>query len=1546
MAAATHSAHHASAVDEVRSRYRAVEEAEPGHDRTRYVEALKAFLATAERHADAIAGHGRDLAPLLDEAAMALYRASDPELAERAVDLGLRLSPGTSTLLHHKALVLLALNRDLPEVVRLVDQALEANPHDRGLWATRGDALRILERPDDAAEAYVHAQELDLTSTEYVDRALKVSPHHPAALRLKVDLARAGGGDLQALAAAEELLAGNPDDPVLRLSRAQLLASVGRREEALAAVRELRDRSGEEARRLEVRLLFDLGRPDEALPLARALVDADPPPAPATLEEIAAASTASHPELALVTRARLGKVDPRNVQNLLDLRLLAVTLGRSDVALEACRAVLEANPENLDAMRGIAEIDANEGRTEAALEGYHALAKSHPHAVGELRKALALARGASRPADVRAFAEAILAVEPADAEARADLAQALAASGEGARALEEYDALLAAHPGDVAVLLAKRDLLVAVGDRSGLVPVLDELFNLDPTRTDVAVERGHLYLTAAFELPEGSPERHEAARGALVSYERASSDPDAVDVSLLGIARASRVADDPERALRAYGDFLAKEANARRLDVRKERAHALREAGRLPEAAEEYDRAISGGLEDDDLLWGAADTLARLGQGASALRLIDVLLRREPNEPMFLRRKGQLLLVLGRRDEALKILQQAVEGAASDPQAFFEVGEALRAQGAYPDAVGYFRKGLEVDPKHHYGRVALAETLLLAGRCAEALAVLDPFLKEEPNDLSAWKARADAWRALGRPSEVLYSLEAILLLDPENPTALLEMFRLRRERGETKEAYDALERLLKTGGAESRDAALLLEDGDLASSLGLPDAANAAYERAAAIDPAMRGEIAIRRARLRVSAGRPDLALEVLDATLAGEAATTPPSIAALLLRADLLASLERPSEARAAYEEVRKREPKSPTAAAGIARAMIAEGRHADAIAFLEEALPRLPPEDGSFLLLAEAESGLGHLEQAASALARGLDALPRSVALWSRLGEVAIARQEWPEAAGALAHALAITPGSVELLLRAGFVAERLGHPNEALAFYERATGAEPNHAQAWTSHGLALLALGRPADAGASFDRALSIDSDFAPAKDGRKLAAEKTRDDEIQRYGREALLLEARLGRTLTKNDLFVSLHVPYEFLTPVLREIGLAPKVDLPRLAPEEAKELDVASYHLITAALENRPAGIERRGFTLADVAALSPPNATLAQMQRSFGYLRAVLEAEIRPEQLSLPPDVEELARKALTLPPEARTLFQLVRTLRVGVYKARLIKAVEAAGAATGTRAPALDLGAYSPEFRQPEPAPPAPAASDDGARFFAPETRPPPSPAPAVVPIPSAPGEFLAGGVPLPPPRALVPMTARAGDRCLGCGGLASVVHACGAALCQVCIAQFPKCPKCISKITPASTRPIPPASRSEPPAPKATATAGSLGGLKTVFRRERPKPPEAPRPTDAPPPSGGRAAGRRAAHRADHGTHAKEHPAPETPSTASPKKPSAESAPKAEAALAPKGGVAAPPKATAPPKGSGAVTEPVEGGAAGTTPTAPVKNKPRTDDEPRL
>ncbi|HKS59836.1 MAG TPA: tetratricopeptide repeat protein, partial [Thermoplasmata archaeon] len=817
-----------------------------------------------------------------------------------------------------------------------------------------------------------------------------------------------------------------------------------------------------------------------------------------------------------------------------------------------------------------------------------------------------------------------------------------------------------------------------------------------------------------------------------------------------------------------YKEYLGLPGDSERGTVFKEIGHALRDTNRLTEAEEAYEEAVKLGTEDLDLFWGLVEVLALLNQDARALRYVDLILQHDPHNPLFLRRKGQLLVKSGRRDEGLSILKQAVENAHGDPHVRFEVAEALRAEGAYPDALKYFEEGLALDPKSRPGRLALAETLLLAGRFNEAIPHIDKLLHEDANDLRAWMARADAYRALHRSNEVLYSLRAILLLDPVNSSALTEKARLHLAAGEKPEAFECLQQLLQSNAPESQQAPAWLELGDLASELGRAEEANRAYERASQIEPSRLADVATRRAKLRLDAGRPDLGLEVLDQAqpVLGQ---LPPErqIAARLLRGRILLALERQGEAQAAYEEVRRADPHSAEAVLGIGRCLLDQGKHAEAKRFLSEAVPLIAPSSGLFLLLSEAESGLGAIPDAIRAVQAGVETLPRSVELWVRLGELNIRQEQWAEAANAFGHAIALDASNADLQLRAGFVAEKLGHPHEALALYERATQVAPANKYAWSSRGVALLAVGRAEESQQSFDRSLALDSDFDAAKEGKRAALQRTREAQIEKNGREALLLEAKLHRPVTKNDLFVSLHVPFELLDPVLQALSRTPKVEIDRLSEVEMRDLESASYHLIAAALERRPEGIERRGFTLADVAVLAPANYSLADTQRLFGYLKGVLEMNLRPENLRLTPDVEELARKALLLPEDQRTLFNLVRTLHVGVFKARLIKAVESAGTAVHTPLPSLDLGQYSPEFqagRNSGDATASPRPAGGGGAALA---------SPAVGPAPRGP-EPVRSSMSIPPAGRLSAGTPA--PRCVGCGGIASVIHRCGAPVCQ--------------------------------------------------------------------------------------------------------------------------------------------------------------------------
>lgn len=1423
--------------------YRASEQYEAAGDAPRRIEALRAYLVHVEQHRNALLPGAETLAPQLDEAAMSLYRVSQGDLAGRAIDLGLVFAPNAPRLLHHKALVLLAQNRNLEYVLPLLDRALQASPHEKAIWATRGDALRIANRPREAAAAYLEAQKLDPSSTQNLDRALKLVPNYPEALRMRVELAKSHGGEKQALDACEALLRSSPDDPDLLRSKAELLFALGEVVAARGASETLLAQLPNDpgTRALHARIMFRMEQPREAVQDVRAMIEGAVPPDVDLLVDLAerVGRLESEGGLALDLRKKIREIAPRNGGNLRELRTLAIALGRTEAAIAASEAMLELSPGNLDAQRTYAELLLANGRADEAFGQYRELAKAHPREVEELRKAMLAARAARQPAMVQEFARSILEVNPKDDGAREELARALQEQGDRKGALAEFGRLHSGTPTDVRYLLESRRLLEELNRPEELPGILDEIFRLDPTRLDVALERGNLYLARAYDDAEGSASRAHAARAALVSYERASMSADRHASALLGIARASRLLHLPERATHAYRDFLGTPGQRDRADVRKELGHTYRDIHRFRDAEAEYAKALQLGNEDPDLLWGMVESQTELRQFPPALRNVEILLHREPRNPLFLRQKGRLLLQMENRTEALPALKAAVEAAPGDARVLFDVGEALRAHGAYAEATPYLKTGLELDSKNRPGWLSLAGTLLDAGRPDEAIPIVDRLLHEDPNDLAAWRLRADIFRSLQRPADLAYSLRGVLLLDPQNGSALREKAGLHLAAGEKIEALGALQQAAAGDPAIARDGSLWLTIADLASELGRVDESNHAFDRVLQIEPGRAAEITTRRARLRLSAGRPDLALELLGPPVPAGAAPAAPE--AELLRAEVLRQLERPAEAEQTYQSLLTRMPHEPSAVAGLARCLLDEGKPGPARELLRSELSQGPADPRRYLLLAEAEAALGDLPAAAEALRQGTQTLPQSPEIWERLAELEIRRESWPAAADALAHAMALAPQKVENLLRAGFVSQKLGHEHEALALFEHATEIASANKAAWTAKGQLLLEIDRPAEAAEAFSRALALDGDYDPAKEGRKASEQKTREAMIGRYGRDALLLEAKLGRPVTRNDLFVTLHLPYDLLEPVLTTLGRTPRIDLDRLEESEVQDLEAASNLLVTRALSQRPEGIERRGFTLADVAVLSPPETTLAELQRLFGYLRAVLELNLRPENLRLTPEVEELARRALALPESQRTLFQLCRTLNVGIYKARILKAVETAGSTGHAPLPSVDLSAYTPEFTAegagaPHSALPGPvAAASHSVAPYPPADSTEREPGPELVDSPEAVS-------PAPAPDS------RSGEalRCLGCGGIASLVHSCGAPLCATCVHEFPSCPKCHQPVSSSTLRSL--TAHPEAPAARRPAPAKPARRLRNILRRgkaSKPAPPPEPEPEEEAP-----------------------------------------------------------------------------------------------------
>ncbi|MCB1877519.1 MAG: tetratricopeptide repeat protein [Chromatiales bacterium] len=228
--------------------------AEIAGQRQHYAESLQYYLRAAEQSGD----------PGVAERAVrvALF-ARDYDSALKALDIWREASPGqpaavqTAVTLHLRRNELAAAAEDLAEVIRTASSPLSGFGH----------ALALLRKEEDAGNALVVARDLR-------DRF----PTEPGAHYLLSLLAVPAGAQEEAVSAIDEAIRLSPDWALGRLTKARILADIGRLDQALALGKELVEArpTDYETRITYARMLIKSKRNQEALEEFRVLLEQNP----------------------------------------------------------------------------------------------------------------------------------------------------------------------------------------------------------------------------------------------------------------------------------------------------------------------------------------------------------------------------------------------------------------------------------------------------------------------------------------------------------------------------------------------------------------------------------------------------------------------------------------------------------------------------------------------------------------------------------------------------------------------------------------------------------------------------------------------------------------------------------------------------------------------------------------------------------------------------------------------------------------------------------------------------------------------------------------------------------------------------------------------------------------------------------------------------------------------------------------------------------------------------------------------------------------------
>lgn len=612
-----------------------------------------------------------------------------------------------------------------------------------------------------------------------------LAARQPAAYPFLLASTLSGDGDVgAALDALDEAIRLAPDDAYIRLAHAELLAQVGRFDEALAEISAARHLAPQEAsvHRLEARVSMQrLDRDPAARANAAAAFErwlaSEPEDLEAlvTLAQLHLGDGRAEEAVPLLERAAALRPGQPMIEGLRG-RALAQA-GSPSRAEEVQRELLRLHPDRLEVRFELAELLSTTGRPRAAVE---VLSQAPVEQTGspELRRRRAVAHLlAGELAAARGFARELFGEFPENSSVRLLLASIERADGRWA---DVVDLLLplAARPQAPDSLVAQ--LVEALERLRRVEPALalldqraaallaagrvDEAASSALQAVDLAlrtgrIEEGERRAAALAATPPAAESEAARARSIQLAWLRADSaaargDWQGARSALLGLSIPAARARQYEIALR-LGDEASAIALRRGLERggRDERLALAESEARLErhgEAVALYLDLKALDPESTRIRFGLAASLERSGRGSEAELELETLLARSPDHPPALNYLGYLWIESARRlERAVEMIERAVR---ADP-----------TNGAYVDSLGW--------------------GLYQLGRSAEAAEVLERAARLEENDPTILEHLGDAWAAAGDLARARAAYERALAVSQRGDELQAKIARIARPGG-------------------------------------------------------------------------------------------------------------------------------------------------------------------------------------------------------------------------------------------------------------------------------------------------------------------------------------------------------------------------------------------------------------------------------------------------------------------------------------------------------------------------------------------------------------------------------------------------------------------------------------------------------------------------------------------------------------------------------------------------------------------------------------------
>lgn len=435
-----------------------------------------------------------------------------------------------------------------------------------------------------------------------------------------------------------------------------------------------------EARKLLGAILLRLDDPKEALTvLGPARTQA--PEDPQVLMLLGTAYLRSgRTEEAAGLLQRAAEIAPEDPRVLGQLALSHIASGRREDAQTALDESLDLGADAASIGYALVFARLQAGEFDAALRAAQELRERFPdnplpaHLAGGAQVAL------GDYAAARESFEAVLAMDPAFHQARANLAALMAQDGDLEAAEAEYQKILSLEADHTEALIGMAAVASSRGDEAETERWLRRAVQGAPQALKPTSALANHYMAL------GNPAAAVAAIEALSS--RRPDDPQV----LLALARAQEKAGQGEAALRSYERLVrvSDDAPAARLLL----AQAQLAAGDLAAAQQSYED-LKDLQPDNPVVWNNLAWLYQQGGDQRALAHGERALELAPGQPAIMDTFGWILLEEGQVARAADLLRQAHEGIPGSAEIAYHYAVALHRNGDSDAARRLLREALE-----------------------------------------------------------------------------------------------------------------------------------------------------------------------------------------------------------------------------------------------------------------------------------------------------------------------------------------------------------------------------------------------------------------------------------------------------------------------------------------------------------------------------------------------------------------------------------------------------------------------------------------------------------------------------------------------------------------------------------------------------------------------------------------------------------------------------------------------------------------------------------